>query len=44
MSDGDNGDLIGVGNAGASADACDHGGGVGMMVAVILVLIVKAVS
>lgn len=29
VSDGDNGDLIGVGNAGASADACDNGGGVG---------------
>lgn len=29
VSDGDNGDLVGVGNAGASADACDNGGGVG---------------
>lgn len=29
VSDGDNGDLIGVGNSGAGADACDNGGGVG---------------
>lgn len=29
VSDGDNGDLIGVGNAGARADARDNGSGVG---------------
>lgn len=29
VSDGDNGDVVGVGNAGASADVWDNGGGTG---------------